>query len=187
MEENKIKLIFSEIEKNKFDFNGQEIEVNKYATPAQERAIANYAIQASEEENEIIDIDSLPAVGSFSKFEYGFIVGVLEVMTNIDLDDLNIDSVVSSGLWEKVKANILNYFDLKINVEKVYNLHKQEKGLESKLHKLIDNIDGFIDNISKIDFSPEGIKALTESLSPALSQLKEVYPNIVDKPVENTP
>ena len=177
----KIKLVFPEIEKVKFDFNGQNIEVNKFATPSQERAIANYAVQSSEEENEDIDIDSLEVIASFSKFEYGFMTGVLAVMTNIDIDGLEIDKVIACGLWSEIKSHISNYFDLSVNVEKVYNLRKQEKGLESKLHKLIDNISGFIENLAKIDTSPEGIKSLTESLAPELEKIKQVYPNIQDK------
>lgn len=182
----KIKLVFPEVEKVGLEFNGQKIEVDKYASPSQERTIADYAIQTSEAESEDIDENSLPVVASYSKFEYGFIGGVLTTMTNIDLDDLNIDSVVSSGLWERVKTNILNYFDLKINVEKVYNLRKQETNLESKLNKMVDNVGGFIENISKMDFSAENVKVLTEALAPALTQLKTVYPNIQDKSVEST-
>ena len=182
----KIKLVFPEVETEKFEFNGQKIEVDKFASPSQERAIADYAIQTSEGENELIDEDSLPTVASYSKFEYGFIGGVLATMTNIDLDDLNIDSVVSSGLWGKIKSSISNYFDLRVQVTEVYNLRKQEANLESKLNKLIDNVGGFIENISKMDWSTENIKVLTESLAPALTQLKTVYPNIQDKPAEST-
>ena len=107
-------------------------------------------------------------------------------MTNIDLDDLNIDSVVSSGLWSKIKSSISNYFDLRVQVTEVYNLRKQEANLESKLNKIIDNIGGFIENVSKMDFSAENVKTLTESLAPALTQLKTVYPNIQDKPVDSS-
>lgn len=181
----KIKLVFPEIEKTKFDFNNQEIEVNKYATPAHERAIADYAIQTSESNNDVIDIDSLPAVSSYSKFEYGFIGGVLVTMTNIDLDDLNIDNVVESGLWATIKSCIVNYFDLAVAVEKVYSLRKQETNLESKLNKLVDNIGTFIENISKMDWSAENLKSMLEQINTGKEKLAEVYPNIkndVDKP-----
>jgi hypothetical protein len=173
----KIKLVFPEVETEKFEFNGQKIEVDKFASPSQERAIADYAIQTSEGENELIDEDSLPTVASYSKFEYGFIGGVLATMTNIDLDDLNIDSVVSSGLWGEIKSSISNYFDLAVAVEKVYNLRKQEFNLESKLNKLIDNVGEFVEKISKLDLSPENLKLIIEQLGVGKEKLSEVFPD----------
>ena len=185
----KIKLVFPEVKKVEFEFNYtkeengetitvvQKIEVDKYASPAQERSIMNFAIQTSEEENEVVDENSLPTIASYSKFEYGLIGGVLEVMTNISLEEINIDSVVSTGLWGKIKSSISNYFDLAVAVEKVYNLRKQETNLESKLNKLIDNVGEFVEKISKLDLSPENLKLIIEQLGIGKEKLAEVFPD----------
>jgi hypothetical protein len=197
----KIKLVFPEKKTEKFDFqytkeeNGetikvsQIIEVEKYATPSHENAIGNYAVQTSEAEMESLNEDSLLSIQSYSKFEYGFISGVLVTMTNIDTEELEsdpinfVDKVVASGLWEKIKSSISNYFDLTVSVEKAYSLHKQEANLESKINKLIDNVGVFVEKISKLDLSPENLKIIIEQLSIGKEKLTEVFPDgVVGKP-----
>lgn len=169
----KIKLSFPEVEKVELEFNGQRFIVNKYASPSDECAIANFAVQTSESDDEIGE-DSLPDIEKLSKFEYGFIGGVLHTMTNIDIQDINIDSVVASGLWQKVKSSILNYHDLFAFVEKVSKDRKEN--LESKLNKMVDSVGGFIDNISKMDWSAENLKSMVEQIGIGKEELGKIYP-----------
>lgn len=174
----KIKLIFPEVEKKEIYFNGEKIEIIKYATPSHKCAIANYAIQTSEENMILKNENFLPITESYFKFECGFIGGVLTTMTNININKINIDDVVLSGLWEKINSSIINYSELADFVEKMYHIRKQENNLENKLNKLIDKINLFFDNISKIDWSVEGLDAMTKQLK----QLEEIYFD-KDKPV----
>jgi hypothetical protein len=179
----KIKLVFPEIEKTELDFNGQRFFVNKYASPADKCLIANYAIQISEAQIEL-DLDLIQSLKRDLKFEYGFIGGVLEVMTNINVESLDIDTIVSTGLWAKIRSAILNYHDLISYVEKIENSRIQENNLENKLNKLIDNIGLFIENISKMDFSSENLKTMIEQIGIGKEQLAEVFPIVKDAPIE---
>jgi hypothetical protein len=172
----KIKLVFPEVEYTELDFNGQKLFVKKYSSPADNRLIANYAIQTSEAEVLLGEEESsLYSVEKNSKFEYGFIGGILQVMTNIDIQDINIDIVVSSGLWAKTKSAILNYHDLVNFVEKASNDNNQN--LESKLNKIIDNTSNFIENISNMDWSAENIQNMVKELGIGKEKLAEVFPD----------
>lgn len=173
----KIKLVFPEVEKVGLEFNGQNINVSRYASPSDECAIANYAVQTSESEDEIGE-NNLPDIEKLSKFEYGFIGGVLETMTDIDIQDINIDVVVASGLWAKVKSSILNYHDLVAFVEKVSKDRKEN--LESKLNKLVDNVGGFIENVSKMDWSAENLKSMVEQIGIGKEEFGKIYPVVQD-------
>lgn len=185
----KIKLKFSEYEKRVIEFEYkknnkedsekviQKIEINPYATPSDKRVIANYAIQTSEDKTKT-DENSLDVADAYSKFEYGFIGGVLATMTNIDIEKLNIDDVVASGLWEDIKNSIVNYWELVSDIEKVYDSRIREVNAESKLNKILDKLASILDNFSEIDFSPENIKKMIEQISIGKEKLAGVYPNI---------
>jgi len=175
----KIKLVFPEVEKTELDFNEQKLLIKKYATPSDERIIINYAIQTSESDT-VIDENSLDAIEKDVKLEYGFIGGVLSAMTNIDIDGLDIDKIVESGMWSKIKSAILNYHDLVAKVEKVSKDRKQEEFLESKLNRIIDSAEKFIGNISKMDLSTENIKNMVEQIGIGKEQLAGIYPVIQD-------
>jgi hypothetical protein len=166
----KIKLVFPEIEKIELDFNGQKIEISTFIG-RENRAIILSAMSESQNEN--------PSI-RFIENEGGLIFAVLDRMTNINLDKLNIDKFVASGLWGKVKNSISNFDELFSDIENI----KKIETLESKVNRIADKIEKLIDNVLKLDLSTENLKEMVEQIGIGKEQLAEVFPVIKNTSIE---
>jgi hypothetical protein len=166
----KIKVVFPEI-KYAIVFldhdEGKSIRVKPFMDTFDKRIILSSYFESVETD----------AVERYIENEAGLMLATLDRMTNIDYEAIEIDKLVSSGLWYKIKGAIINFAELQRDIEKI----SQHKNLEGKLNQMIDKVGLFIDNISKLDWSPEGVQSLAKEIVPQLQQLAQVFPNIENK------
>lgn len=176
--EEKIKLNFSEPLTEDVLYENQHIIVRKYVTPSDKAKIIND-----------IDMALLSNDGEFSDiqeslFRNSYMIGsILNIMTNVDVDGLSIDEFVSSGLWERIKNCIVNLGELIFDYKQIYQDRKMLLSLESKVSGLVEKAGIFIDKISKIDVSKEGLGELLKAFDEQKEKLNEVYPTIQEKTV----
>ena len=160
----KLKLKLPELAKTEIIFGEQKIEVYNFIG-RENRAIILSAMNESQDEN--------PAI-RFVENEGGLILSVCANMTNINMEKFDIDEVVASGLWDKIKESITNFDSLFSDMESI----KKIETLESKVNRIADKIETLIDNVLKLDLSPENLKSMVEQIGIGKEQLAQVFPNI---------
>ena len=117
----------------------------------------------------------------FVENEGSLILSVLASQTHIDTEKLDIDAFVANGVWEQVKSAIHNYDELFSDMEKIQKIESSE----SKLNRILDKIEILLNSVSNMDFSEEGIKNMSKTLSEQLGKLEEVFPQIKQNPSES--
>lgn len=181
MDKQKIELKFSEIEKTKIEHKYfvkkdeiefeeiQYIYVKPYLNLSDRQIILNAYFEAQEKD------PILRHVGS----EIALIVAVLAIMTNVDYEDIaNPDRFITfmdSGLWYKIKSAIVNFNELKQDIDKI-------SSLDNKISRITAKLEELLKNISNIDLSQEGISELLKELDIQKKKLGEVFPQVKDKP-----
>jgi len=173
MEEKKIDLKFPEKVKTEIEVGNQKIWVNSYLDITGKHAILDAYFAERE----------LSPVESHLEAELNLVLNVINIMTDINIEDEKndnekatkfVDNLLNTGAWYKIKSAIINFAELSRDIERI----SQQKNLEGKLNKLIDKVGLFIDNISQMDWSPEGVQNLAKDIAPQLQQLAEVFPKI---------
>ena len=111
--------------------------------------------------------------------EYSLMVSVVDFCTNIDIEDEDIiGKLVSTGLWDEIRKNIINYNEFRKELETIVEMRKEQDSVFSNLNDLIFRIGDFITNISQLDFSENGMKELAkgfESLNKNVDGLKNTF------------
>ncbi len=160
----KIVLSEHEIEYKIIEHEGQKILVKPYADLSDKRIILS-ALSESENSDKI---------NKFIESQMGLMLSVIDIMTNIDIKNLNIDWLVTSGLWDSIKQNIKNYSEIYSSYKEI----RESEQLPAKLSSIMSKAEAFIDKMSQIDFSDKNIKKMTKELSEGLSKLSTVYPTV---------
>jgi hypothetical protein len=118
------------------------------------------------------------ATEGYYQAEWAVIIGILTDCTNITVTEDNIDGIVSSGLWDAIKAKIENYQEFRNDLRLVSKNVADQIALEKSLGNVIGNLSGkvsvFLDNISKIDFSKEGMAELSKQLVPIVGEIEKI-------------
>ena len=155
LEKIKIKIIPNDIVHIKH--NEQDISINPWISLVNKTILYRNYIESYYKVGDI--------VGNYIDAEYSLILGIVDLCTNISLDDVNVDALISSGLWEEIKSQIKNYSKV---VADLYNILKfiadknvMEKSMSVTFDKLVESILQFIYNV---DLSSEGIQNLVGEL-----------------------
>lgn len=178
--EKKIKLVIPQILEENI---APDIVVRKYITPADKKQIIEMidaALVSQEHRSDTLDI---------LYKDYSLIGAIIDTMTNISPDGLDVELFVSSGLWDKIKNSILNMGELMFDYKQLCQDRRYASSLEGRLGSILTKIETVVEDVSKIDFSDEGIKSLGKNLGDQLNQLGKVYPQIAsnDAPKTDTP
>jgi hypothetical protein len=115
------------------------------------------------------------AVKNYYSAEWGLIWSILDKCTNINHADENFESIMSSGLWDEIKAKIVNYNELRNDIRAIL----AQRSVEGAFNKIADKVMQLIDNISKMDMSKEGIEKLVEQLNSTVGNFQEKFPTAV--------
>jgi hypothetical protein len=129
-------------------------------------------------------------VDNYLQAEWSIILGILDRCTNIDVDAENhpeeFEDIISSGLWDNIKVQIVNYKEFREDLNKVYNFVLSQNTAEKSLSRNFDELTvkaiAFIDKISQMDFSQEGIAQLVDNLNSNVKKFKEDFPTSEVKP-----
>lgn len=115
------------------------------------------------------------------KSEYQLVFGVLDLCTNVNIEELSLDSLLSNyGVWENVKKKIANYGEFRALLARTIDEIKESKRLEKSLGSAIEGIFESVQSILKTDISPESIEKLQQLLkdvdeSKIFNKVTEIY------------
>lgn len=158
----------------KIEFQDKFLIIDPYLSLATRKILSSDYIETLFDEN---DVD---LVSRFMKAEHIIILGIVDVNTNVDIENIGVDLLISSGLWNIVKQNIKNYDDFYKDLQILVSMVREEKALEKSvgqsIDRMMDDVNALIDKILDVDFSKEGIADLLT----VLSKEKDNINNIVD-------
>lgn len=107
--------------------------------------------------------------------ENELMLGIIDGMTDIQIigenseEAIDIDDLVSSGIWKSVKENISNYEDfvssLNIMVQDAREEALSRRSVGYVVDRMAEKLSEFVGNLSKVDLSENGIKELLKSVS----------------------
>lgn len=175
----KVKVSLPEISWKKVPFNDDSIVLIKTFLDASTKMIlmADY-IDSLKEEGKSETARQIQA-------EYGLILGVLDLCTDIDISEftsVEIDKIVSSGLWGLITSNIANYWEFDTSLTTVVEREMKKNSFEESMKKLVEKLDGTLDKISSVDFSEEGVAKLIQSLKSETEKLDKIIPVVQAEP-----
>jgi len=159
----------------RFDFNDSEIIVDPYITIANvENIVSTYCDCYFGETTNI---------SNYSKAEYSKIISILEYQTNIDVVAVDLDSLLRSGLFDEIVNRIKNYYNLNDAIERAVRMETEKRSIGIKFDELSNKIIGFVNKISEVDLSNEGIVELLKKLNTEIDETnKIVNPSLVAEP-----
>jgi hypothetical protein len=126
-------------------------------------------------------------IGEYISCEYGTMLAVLDTLTNFNIQDIDIDNIVDSGLWDKVKSNIKNIGELYSDIEKIKKNLQEEKSLEGKLNSIVDKASVLLAKASNLDLSEQGIQQLLGKFDEVKKDISAYYPNVSTSSTLETP
>ena len=143
-------------------FNGKKVNVIDYMPlSTQTFLLDNYFATLQDE--------TLPLNRRILFAEAGLQLGIVEMMTDIDVDEnFSLDEIHYGGVFEKIVGNIKNYWDFMDIVSTTrYDFLRQvdsKQSLGNKFEKLLDNANIFLRNIASVDLDKDTLKELVDTL-----------------------
>lgn len=165
----KIILEISELSQAEINFGSQKIYVDVYI-PIEKKVVllSNYMTSLYQEKN---------FVGNYIESEYGLILGILDLCTNIDVsgenDTFDLNGILASGVFKDIKDKILNYNELRNDISRLIELNNSSKSIGHKFDMVADRLILFLNNLSEIDLSEQGIKKMISNFTEEVSQLNK--------------
>jgi hypothetical protein len=168
----KIQLDFSQSGTESIKYNNDEILVNKYISFDQQISLCTAYCSAyffPSTNNTIKGSSDWDYFGA----EYTLRMNILHLCTNIKVynDDNSIvggvENIFYSELWDKISQKIVNFQPFRAALNKVVDdIQKQisnKNSLGSVLNGLANKLSLAIDQLSKIDLSPENLQRLKDT------------------------
>lgn len=162
-------------------FGGEEIKVAPYI-PFEEmlvlasKYLENYFLSDSAE------TDAFLSEWNYIGAEHSLMIEVIDRFTDIMVFDengevvLDLNGVLSSGLWEEIKLAIGNYYDVLSHIMILVDNYKNEMIMKNSfqrvLQTLVDSLLDFVDRISE-EGSEESLQKLTQSIEKIGETLKD--------------
>lgn len=188
-EKEKVTLDLSEFEKEleipTFKFKKQTITVFPYLKVGDKSTlIAEYLSALYSDPSTDLEIRYLIA-------EYAVMMRLIDTVTNIDIDNLDPDVVVHSGLYKEITSRIANYSEFRYELEEVCKIRQEEIAIKNSigavLQNLVDKLNKTLENASQMD--AESIRQAGKEFTDNLKQLNENVPGILTAPklIESEP
>ena len=151
-----------------FSFSGKTVVVKKFINMTDKNTILAAYFSA-------VDAD---VVTQYLTRYYTLVVAVLDVLTNIDIKDIVIDRVVSSGLWHEVSTRIVDLDDIYTDIKRIESELREQQSPASAFKRLIDVAADAIAKVKDMDFSDDGIQKLLGKFEAVKADVGKFYPNI---------
>jgi len=183
----KVKINFEQIQWIPFNIGEETIHINPYISLRNKQTLLQSYI------NMMMD-ESFDLSNRYLQAEYGLALSIVELCTTIDVDfdsenAFDIETFMSSGIWEKISAQIKNLASFQNDIRKALLIAREDVALEKSVGVTIDKLAlwlyGFLENISELDLSEDGIAKLLERLSKEAEKLDQILP--VVKQTEESP
>ena len=153
-------------------FQEQEVQVLPYIPQAVKMHIAKTYVETMLSEDNIVN--------KYYAAEWSVILGIVEHCTNLNINGDSFEKFMSSGLWEELTYKIYNYYELLDEIKIIMEALSSKETFEATLVALSEKLSGkiveFIDKISSLDLSKEGIANLVSSLKGEMDGFGEKFP-----------
>lgn len=177
----KIKIDLKKIEYETFKFNNVDINIKPYLSMLDKVGLAMEYLSTLFN-GEDSDISSRYFIS-----EYALILQIVDIISNIDVSDINADFLIYSSLWDEIKKRIVNYESFRYDLNRIILFYQNDKNLELSagvvLDKLANKASETMDKISSLD--SKELKETSENFVNALNQLNDTAPGIVT-PIKKT-
>lgn len=166
---NKVNIELNKIQFKTLDWKGEEIIVKTFIDQTDKMFIYNnYAGLFFDEEG--------VASGRFLSAKYTFMLSLLGLCTNIETKDLNLDTIVASGLWHQIVSKISNYDRVNKDLYALTKMMSEERLVKKSIGQIIDEIaTKVIDFVSKLDEHQvdEELKSLVGEFKDGVKKLED--------------
>jgi hypothetical protein len=163
------------------DFQGNEIIIEPYIKLSNKFVLMETYLDGFFDETSNM-------ASRYLKAKNSCILGIIDLQTNIDISNLNIDLVLGSKLWDAIKIKISNYEELETEINTVVKYILDQKSISVSFDRIALQISQFMDKISQLDLSKEGMAELFKTLDIERNKINEIVnPSLVpDKPKRKT-
>ena len=115
-------------------------------------------------------------VNNYINAQYGLMLGVIDLCTNISIENLDMNNFISSGLWAEIKGRIKDYTDVRSDLYNITKLYSEQRLAEQSMGVAFDKLaQNLIDFIQSIDLSSEGIEKVISQLQEASKDFDKKY------------
>ena len=164
----KVKINVPAIKSVTIEFNKQDIEVKTYISMTDEMTLLKNYVQCYLDDN---------LQDALFVAEKSFELGIIDLYTNIDISEFNLDNAIASGLYSSIIDKIDNYGVLdriresaKLALEKKMNT----VSMDANISKFLRNVNSVLEKASGMDVSKEGIQALVTELNRNIDKTKDL-------------
>ncbi|MHA1304041.1 MAG: hypothetical protein ACTSRA_14065 [Promethearchaeota archaeon] len=180
-EEEKIQMKFFPIDVIEFEFQGNKIKLIPFFS------ITNKVVLIDGYIENLMDVET--TIGErYIASEYALILHIVDSLTNIDINAIDVNVLTSSGLWNEIKQRI-PYNEFRTELMQAIRLYLEDisfnRTAKDVLTELSKKIYIALDKITNLD--SEAIKDAANIFVDELKNLNEVSPGIVKKPRRGRP
>lgn len=170
----KIKIELDKIDYIAFKFKDKEIFLKPYISVLDKVTITMEYLSI------LFDNEDTNISGKYFIAEYALILQIIDILSNVDVSDVDADSVIYSGLWDEIKKRISNYESFKYDLNRVILFYQNEKNLEISVGAVLERFaNKAIESIEKLStLDSKELKETSETFVNALNKLNEAVPGI---------
>ena len=157
-------------------FQKQEIQVNPYISVSLQKALMNYYMEAMSLDGKIED--------KFIEAEQTVMLAMIDNLTNIEIEGMDLDVIITSGLWNQIRSCIINYEDFRIDLESALKMMRENDAIrnsvDSMIAALVLDIRGLIEKFATVDLSEEGVSKILKALNTEKDEINKIInPSVV--------
>ena len=114
--------------------------------------------------------------------ENSLILEVTDLCTNVQIlgdNAIELEALVSSGLWDMIYPRIANYAELRRDIQKLIEMTRanifSEKSVGVILDLLFEKLTEVLENISNVDFDSKNFSEVIDQLKLETAKLSEIF------------
>lgn len=105
-------------------------------------------------------------------------LAIIDKCTNINIDDITVNDIIMSGLWEVIQTELPFYYELRNIIECVVDRIEKEIATQRSINGTLERIElairEFLGNISELDLSVDGIKEILSALGKEQEEIDRI-------------
>jgi hypothetical protein len=159
----------------KFDFQDQQIVLQPYISLVEMTGLINTYIETLFQNDEY--------VSNHQSAEWGLILKLTNDLTNLRIieadTNVNLEDLMDAGLWQEIENRIINHWELRRSIDDAVANILEQKRLDKSLGSVVEGISNklflFLEKISAMDISQEGLTKLVSEFKTEATNFAEKY------------
>ena len=159
-------------------FQDKYVNIDKYISQEIQYDLAKNYVSILFGENEM--------VSNYYSAEWYLVLNIVDKCTSLvaleekGKQNIELDTIISSGLWKAITDQIENYNEFRIFLKDICFAMREEKALEKSISQSFDKVANkvieLIDKVENIDMSKEGLSELVSGLNTQIDKFKTDFP-----------